>query len=316
MLNSAYRYFFAVAQEGSIRRAAERVHISPSALSRQVRLLESEFGQALIEHHGRLIVLTSAGHILCEHIRQLMLQDAAVKDAIRTSNGLQFGHVKVALGNGYVSDLANLVIPEFLERHPSMTYGIEIGNGDAVLRMVIDEVVDIGITMNPPQHHLIKLIHSAPAPLLVVLPLGHALSEEKSVSLNSLQHFAIGLLPSQHRIRQSIKRVEDAAGVKLRPVVETNSYEILKSLVKSRLAITILPEFAIKTGEWERIFKLVPLQHEHLSQTESGIIARRGRTIPESVKEFINFVVNRHNAFSGGPSKDAWTNDDGLATGS
>jgi DNA-binding transcriptional LysR family regulator len=302
MLNSAYRYFYAVALEGSIRRAAERVHISASALSRQVRLLESEFGQALIEHHGRRIVLTSAGNILREHIRQLMLQDAAVKDAIRTSNGLQFGHVKVASGNGYVSDLADVVIPEFLECHPQMTYGIDIGNGDAVLRMVIDEVVDIGITMNPPQHHLIKVVHSAPAPLLVVLPLGHALSEAESLSLNNLQQFAIGLLPSQHRIRQSIKVVEDAVGIKLHPVLESNSYEILKSLVKNRLAITILPEFAIKTSGWESVFKLIPLQHERLAQTTSGIIARQGRAIPESVMEFVNFVIARHNAFSSRPS--------------
>ena len=299
MLNSAYRYFYAVAQEGSIRRAAERVHISASALSRQVRLLESEFGQTLIEHHGRRIVLTSAGNILSEHIRQLMLQDAAVKDAIRTSNGLQFGHVKIASGNGYVSDLADVVVPKFLESHPHMTYGIDIANGDTVLRMVIDEVVDIGITMNPPQHHLIEVIHSAPAPLLVVLPLGHPLSEVESVSLNNLQEFAIGLLPSQHRIRQSIGIVEDAAGIKLQPVVESNSYEILKSLVKNRLAITILPEFAIKTSGWESTFKLIPLQHERLAQTTSDIIARRGRIIPESAKEFIKFVIARHNAFSG-----------------
>jgi DNA-binding transcriptional LysR family regulator len=299
MLNSAYRYFYAVAQEGSIRRAAERIHISASALSRQVRLLESEFGQALIEHHGRRIMLTGAGNILREHIRQLMLQDAAVKDAIRTSNGLQFGHVKVASGMGYVSDLADVVIPEFLERHPQMTYGIDIGNGDAVLRMVIDEVVDIGITMNPPQHHLVKVVHSASAPLRVVLPPGHALSAAQSVSLDDLQQFAIGLLPAQHRIRQSIKVVEDAVGIKLRPVIESNSYEILKSLVKNKLAITILPEFAIKTGGWESIFKLIPLQHERLAQTTSAIIARQGRAIPESVMEFVNSVIARHNAFSG-----------------
>jgi DNA-binding transcriptional LysR family regulator len=299
MLNSAYRYFYAVAQEGSIRRAAERIHISASALSRQVRLLEDEFGQPLIEHHGRRIVLTSAGNILCKHIRQLMLQDIAVKEAIRTSSGLQFGHVKVASGNGYVSDLADLVVPKFFERHPHMTYAIEIGNGDEVLRMVIDEVVDIGILMNPPQHHLIEVIHSVSSPLLVVLPLEHALLEAESVSLNSLQKFAIGLLPSQHRIRQSIKIVEDAAGIKLQPVIESNSYDILKSFVKNRLAITILPEFAIKTKGWESMFKLVPLQHERLAQTTSGIIARRGRKIPEAAKEFINFVIARHGAFSG-----------------
>jgi DNA-binding transcriptional LysR family regulator len=183
-----------------------------------------------------------------------------------------------------------------------MTYGIDIGNGDAVLRMVIDEVVDIGITMNPPQHHLIKVVHSAPAPLLVVLPLGHALSEAESVSLDDLQKFAIGLLPSQHRIRQSIKVVEDAVGVKLQPVIESNSYEILKSLVKNRLAITILPEFAVRTSGWESTFKLIPLQHERLAQTTSGIIARQGRAIPESVMAFVDFVIARHNAFSGNPS--------------
>ncbi len=299
MLNSAYRYFYAIAQEGSIRRAAERVHISASALSRQVRLLETEFGQALIAHHGRRIVLTSAGNILREHIHQLMLQDDAVKDAIRTSNGLQFGHVKVASGKGYVSDLANTVIPKFVECHPHMTYGIDIANGDAVLRMVIDETVDIGITLNPPQHHLINIIHAVPATLFVVLPVDHALSNVESISLVDLQQFPIALLPSEHRLRQSIKVVEDAEGIKLQPVIESNSYEILRSLVKNRLAITILPQFAIKAEGWEHTFRLIPFQHERLTQTTSGIITRKGRNIPEAAHEFINFVIARHNAFSG-----------------
>jgi DNA-binding transcriptional LysR family regulator len=273
-------------------------------------LLETEFGQALIEHQGRRIILTSAGNILREHIRQLMLQDAAVKDAIRSANDVQFGHVKVASGNGYVPDLANVVIPKFMESHPHMTYAIDIGSGDTVLRKVIDEVVDIGITMNPPQHHLIEVIHSAPAPLLVVLPVDHPLSTAESVSLSDLQQFPVSLLPPQHRIRQSIKIVEDAAGIKLQPLIESNSYEILKSLVKARLAITILPEFAIKTAGWERIFKAVPLQDRRLAQTTSAIVARRGRTIPGSAKEFISFVVARHNAFFGRP---VWE-DAGMTT--
>ncbi|MFT4066676.1 LysR family transcriptional regulator [Paraburkholderia sp.] len=298
MLNTAYRYFYAIAEERSLRRAAERVHISASALSRQVRLLEDEFGLKLIENHGRCIVLTSAGNILREHIRQLMVQDANVKEEIRASTGVQFGHVRVGSGYGYASDLANLVIPEFCKFHPQMTFSINIGNGDSILRMVIDEIVDLGITLNPPQHHLIDVLHSSPSPLLVIVPAGHPLAEMESLALPDLQPFPIALLPPQHSVRRSIKLAEDAEGIRLQEKLESNSYEVLKSYVRHGLGISILPEFVVKEDGWQTTFALVPLRHVLLTGTQSRIIARRGRKFPAAASEFLTSILERHRAFS------------------
>src|SRR5258705_12062528 len=124
MLNASYRYFFAIAQERSIRKAADRAHISASALSRQLSLLEEELGQPLLERRARGVVLTGAGTLLAEHIRRLMVQEQELRTDIAELNGLRNGHIRLGLGHGFASSIANLAVPRFAARHPGIPYTI------------------------------------------------------------------------------------------------------------------------------------------------------------------------------------------------
>lgn len=63
------RYFQAIAHEGNLTRAAEKLHVSQSALSSQIRLLEEQVGQDLFERRGRQLILTEAGRIALDHAR-------------------------------------------------------------------------------------------------------------------------------------------------------------------------------------------------------------------------------------------------------
>lgn len=78
------RYFVAVAEEGSITRAARRLHISQPPLTRQIAALESELGRPLLERHPRGVRLLPPGAVFLDHARRILGEVQRAEDAVRT----------------------------------------------------------------------------------------------------------------------------------------------------------------------------------------------------------------------------------------
>jgi DNA-binding transcriptional LysR family regulator len=291
MLSAGYRYFFAIARERSIRKAADRAHISASAMSRQISLLENELGQPLLERRARGVVLTGAGALLVEHIRRLMAQEQELRADIAELNGLRHGHVRIALGNGFASSIANLVVPKFAALHPGMTYALTVAPSDEILRAVVDEEVDIGLMINAPAHQAVDIVHSIAAPLVAVVAPGHRLAaNRKGVAISALQDEPLALLKPSHAIRQILQRVEVREGIKLVPTLESNSYEVLKTFVANKLGVTVLPKISVISEIRNKWLTVVPLKHEAMTGTIASIILRRGRRIPVAASEFLKVL--------------------------
>src|SRR5690606_32395759 len=140
--------------------AAERVHISPSALSRHVTLLEAEFGQPLLLRKSNGVELTAAGEILLRHILSLLRQEHILKGDLADLGNLKFGHIRVACGNGFAPILSQTILPGFAARHPGVSYTITVEPGDRIVRGIVADQDDIGITFNPPAHPSIEVICS------------------------------------------------------------------------------------------------------------------------------------------------------------
>jgi DNA-binding transcriptional LysR family regulator len=290
LLNASYRYFYAIAQERSIRKAADRVHISASAMSRQISLLEDELGQVLLERRARGVVLTSAGALLAEHIRRLMAQEHELRADIAELNGLRHGHVRIALGNGFASSVANL-LQRFTALYPGMTYALTVAPNDEILRTVVDEEVDLGLMFSPPDHQAVDVVSSIAAPLVAVVSLGHRLAgSKKEVPIAALQEEPLALLKPSHRIRQILQRIEVQEGIKLRPILESNSYEVLKVFVANNMGMTVLPMLSVMSEISSKKLTAVPLKHEALTGTVASIVIRRGRKLPVAATEFLKIL--------------------------
>jgi DNA-binding transcriptional LysR family regulator len=110
------RYFVAVAEEGNISRAAKRIYLTQPALSRQIKALESELGQCLLERKAHSIRLTSAGELLLQEARELLLHADQVLHRVRSTGS------RVRLRVGYAPSLAagilSLTVAHFTQTHP------------------------------------------------------------------------------------------------------------------------------------------------------------------------------------------------------
>ena len=130
------RYFAAVARCGSIREAAEELHVAQSALSRQVQKLEDELGAPLFQRHSRGVELTSAGEILLGHAQTSLRQVERVRSEVDGLKGLRRGVVHVSAIESLVPHLLPQVIARFNRRHPGIQFAISIEGSDRVLAAV------------------------------------------------------------------------------------------------------------------------------------------------------------------------------------
>lgn len=104
MINlTASRYFLEVVHLGSIRLAADRLHVSPSAISRQIAKLEREFGETLLDRRSNGVELTAAGKIAADHFGSIIDQVDLIKGEISDLRKLKSGSVSMATVDG-ISD--------------------------------------------------------------------------------------------------------------------------------------------------------------------------------------------------------------------
>jgi DNA-binding transcriptional LysR family regulator len=184
------RLFVTVVEEGSLRRAAERAHISQSAVTRQMQLLEHDLGGRLLERTSVGVHPTSGGHTLARKAR-LLLGDydslmAEARQLVRGENErLRVGYVGSA-GQEY---LGNPIVA-LRRMHPKVKMKmLDLTPGELIMELRRGEVdlalTYLGFDLLARDFYTRKV---ATVPSVVVLPLNHRLASEKQISISQLKH--------------------------------------------------------------------------------------------------------------------------------
>jgi len=142
------RYFEQVARSQSVRRAAETLNVSASAVNRQILMLENELGVALFERLPRGMRTTEAGNIILSVIRRFDQDYAAAISEIDALRNLRRGHVSVGtllyLSESFVPD----IITRMRKKYPNITYSAFFGTSNEIVNRVIDGCLDIGTSLS------------------------------------------------------------------------------------------------------------------------------------------------------------------------
>jgi DNA-binding transcriptional LysR family regulator len=183
------RYFVAAAEESSMSRAAERVHVSQPALSRQVALLEEEIGVLLFDRVRKRIHLTEAGGFFLAKARQILCDAESGVQQVRE----RFGGVRKTLRLGFIGpfldDLVAPAVREFQQRHPNSKVSLFDLPPSAQIDRLRQHELDAAILANIEDHErdLFTVKRLSRHRMAAVLPDGHTLAGRKAVKLASLK---------------------------------------------------------------------------------------------------------------------------------
>ncbi|MDH0049564.1 LysR family transcriptional regulator [Comamonas terrigena] len=143
--DSRARYLFEAVSCGSVRAAAEKLGIVPSAVSRQVSLLEEELGLALLERHRTGVVPTEAGQLILDYHRQQTAHQHDMLAKVDALRGLHSGSVSVVSGEGFAQELIDGPIRQFRLQHPGVSVSLEIYGTTEIMRRVREDEAEIGL---------------------------------------------------------------------------------------------------------------------------------------------------------------------------
>lgn len=284
------RYFDEVVRAGSIRIAAERLHVAPSAISRQIRNIEEEVGLPLFERHARGVVLTSAGEIYARYARAALLDQERIHSEIDDLKGLRRGHIRLCSVEGVVADGLTRAIATFRKRFSGVTFHLTITGTEHVISAVRDGDADIGIAFTSNPDPGVSYAARFRDPLFAVMSPRHPLAHTRRLSLSEAAAHPIAIPEKSFGIRTLLDARCRSARIVLRPTLITNSIEALRGFARAGNGITFLPRMTVRREIEFGLLTAVPLSDRELQHATVDVCVLSGRKLPAAVLEFLNHL--------------------------
>ncbi|WP_216900968.1 LysR family transcriptional regulator [Nocardia alni] len=239
-------YLVAVVEEGSFTQAAARMRVAQPGISRQIRRLEHELGESLLDRSGPRIRLTSAGDAFLPHARSALGAVSAGRHSIAELRGLLTG--RVALGvtaNLPVIDLPEL-LAEFQRRHAAIRISLTETSADPLIEHIRAGELDLGLAGlagEPPPDLDSRLL--ATLPLVIATARDDPLAHHAGGPLNLIDGRPLISLPHGSTLRELLEAGCRHAGIRPNISYETSSLQLLLDLTAHGVGITVAPAWAV-----------------------------------------------------------------------
>ncbi len=291
------RCFLTVAEEGSITRAALRLHMSQPPLSVRLQALERELDVALLVRHGRGVELTAAGRVLVERTRRLLADADATAEAVRSVGQGMRGRLTVTVGATVAPGLLARLLSAMRASAPDVEVAVTDVPGAEVLDAVTHADIDAGliglgpagpggVRVKPRSDLEIAVVDREP--LMAVLPAGHAQAGEERVDLVALRREVLvaptrASGPGLHEHVVAAWRSIDGELIQ-----EAGSITTALALVQGGAGVAILPA-ALAAVAWRGLVA-APLR-QHRPAVETAVVWRPTAASPV-LRRFLRLALS------------------------
>ena len=242
-------YFLAVAEEANFTRAAERVHISQSGVSAQLKQLERELGAPLIDRSARTATLTPAGKAALEHAKDALRAVGDLRRAVDEVTGLVRGNLTVGMLKACTIEPFFDGLTDFRRDHPGVGLALVEDDADDLITAVRAGIVDAALVAVagecPPDLRAVEIVRER---LVAAVPEGHPLAQsaaeagQGTVTLAELADQPLICLPRGGGIREAFERSCVLSGVRVQVALQAGAPTTVADLASRGLGIAVLSE--------------------------------------------------------------------------
>ena len=261
------RYFIRVAEMGSFSKAAIELDVAQPALSRQVRLLETDLRVTLLQRTGRGVLLTEAGKRLYDHAVSILQLVAHAREDISANRGEATGRIVIGLPPSMGRMLTLPLVDAFKQHLPRARLAIVEGLSAHIVEWISTGRVDLGLIHNPDANPAIETIHVLDEPLCLVSASKGAARKAAPLPFTELVKLPLVLPEPSHAIRKLLETQAALAGLKLNIAYEVSSVSAILELVRSGHGHAVLAPSAIAASGQAAAFRMRPLAESVLRST-------------------------------------------------
>ena len=234
------RVFAEVAQQGSMARAAASLHLTPPAVSMQIKEVEAQVGLALFDRQGRQVSLSTAGEYFLVHARRLLANLKQADDAMARFKRLDHGLLTI----GIVSTAQNFVpqlLARFHEEHPGIEVRLRVvGNREQLVAMMEASEVDLSFMGRPPKEIATRAEAFAAHPLVFISPAQHPLLKVGHAPASALEGHAFIVREHGSGTRAAMEAFFSEHHFEPRITMEMSSNETIKQAVMAGMGMSFM----------------------------------------------------------------------------
>lgn len=273
-------YFDEIARSGSVRQAAERLNLSPSAVDKQLIQAEEALGVSLFERRSKGLRLTSAGEILLHRIRHWQKDVSTIQRELEALQGLNRGELRIVAAQEAVGGFLPAALAAFMRDYPRIGIWVSVMESERIAKAVLEGQADFGLTFSPQPMPGIEVVGDTPFRLHAVLPAGDRLAGRPSVALNLFFEQPVIVPDTSMHLRDVIDVAAARAKIRLAPILTTNSSELMRRMVRVGAGYGIEAFHAVDKSEPGEGLVLRPFKRGTIPAMILSLIAAADRQSP------------------------------------
>jgi DNA-binding transcriptional LysR family regulator len=284
------RTFLMVAQEQSFRAASERLHLSPSAVSAQIKQLESQIGAPLFKRTTRQVLLTAKGEQLFAGLRDTLAALETLLQKIKTEHATPEGWISLACVRFVSTKYLAPTIARYKKEYPRAEVRVQEVFGTEIFRYVRDNLADFGIGMSSGGESGFDFMPITEEPLAALVPRTVIAEDRESISLGELATLPLLLHNSMSWARRFLDAAFQIKGICVNPHLECAQTTTLITLAEQAHGAAVVPSSTI-AGHRSEQTQVLSIVAPVLSMPV-GMITVSGKTLSPWASRFAEILAS------------------------
>jgi len=279
-----YRFIAEVARIGSIRQAADHLHITPSALTRRIQDFEEELGTPVFERLPQGMRLNEAGDLLLHHIQNQNADFERLRTQLSDLAGIRRGHVTVAAAQSFIDGILPDEIAAYRKHYPHVSFTVEIRDNFLGIGSLTNYEADLALLIDPPPSADMQEMLVKKQPLCAVMSKSHPLAHKETVRLRDCFKHPIAMPSQALAVRALLDEWIYRHQIQPEVAVESGSIEFLRNFVLRESAITFVALSGVPLGD-KRICAR-PISTQDIDHIKVVLGKLKGRTLSIAAEKF------------------------------
>lgn len=296
---SQLMYLEAVVAMGSIRKAATKLGIQPSAVSRQILQLERETGTILFDRQPGGTVPTPATEHLLEYYRMWSAQLEHLESQLGSLDDLRSGRVIVAASEGLIPSLTDDVLWDFNRQYPDIRLTVQCKATVEIVHDVQKGIVHIGMAYSPPaSEHLRFHTHVRHRVVAAMCPDHPLAAQTGDIPFGRAIAYPFATMPAVYGLGRLIEAVAAAENLRFAPVLQANTLDLLKRFALAGRGVAMVTDYAVREEVADGRLVARTIDHPMLGNQYAKVFVNSERMLTRAASELLRWIETRMSVFN------------------